>query len=707
MGWGDGGLYAQDARFQIYPAGLTCIEPIQTVDTWYTVIMTRSVDGTVGLYLNGYQCGTGKPRENNYYALNPHDIMLFHGAGKLQAYGYLRDLKVYNHTLTAEQIRESSRCVSNSIGQRCPHLISFSSSAARTKYSSVYGGDPPGEGHGSGRLNSNMAWVAQDNRPGEEWMEMDSGAVQSIMGITTQGRRDNDQWVTGFKVKVSSDGNAWVDAFCGQYFKGNSDRNSKVKTFFPEPILARYVRIYPYSWRGHMSMRAGVIVCEKPCVGGELNYNFRMDFLSSTFGPAGDPYWGEGVFDSQVGPYNFDGGKGVLIEPGRCLGNGKQYTIVFDVLLDKVDGVWSRLLGSKGWGDAGLYVNTNLRISPSAVNMRCKEVLLPGRYYKYVMARDVKGEVAIFLNGEVCAKGTPDIADHFALDPSEVVLFHDEGGRNGEGKVRSVRMWNQRLKDEKIALLCDCLLPEKGTKCDNYINYSPPYQLTKYSSIWNGDQPGTGHGRSRLNSRQAWSAQSNKVGEYVELDVGEVTSIAGVVTQGRYDTDQWVTEFSAEVSQDGSTWYSVHCGRIFTANKDRSTKVKTIFDYPAKARYVRITPQRWKNHMSMRVGVLLCERPCVDHMLDYGFKMSFLSRTKGPPLIPYWGEGLFMGPAGPYKFGAGQGLKVAHGRCLTKTSYSILLEVALDETEGWRRLLQSEGWGDNGGALLCFFSLTT
>lgn len=66
---------------------------------------------------------------------------------------------------------------------------------------------------------------------------------------------------------------------------------------------------------------------------------------------------------------------------------------------------------------------------------------------------------------------------------------------------------------------------------------------------------------------------------------------------------------------------------------------------------------------------------------------------------PYWGEGLFLGPSGPYQFAAGQGLKVAHGRCIKANTYSILFEVALDVTDGWRRLLQSDGWGDNGASI--------
>ncbi|EKX33788.1 hypothetical protein GUITHDRAFT_44529, partial [Guillardia theta CCMP2712] len=107
-------------------------------------------------------------------------------------------------------------------------------------------------------------------------------------------------------------------------------------------------------------------------------------------------------------------------------------------------------------------------------------------------------------------------------------------------------------------------------------------------------------GRGRLNSKQAWSAAENKPGEFMVLDTGSIQSISGVITQGRHDEDQWVTSFKVLVSADGIQWDDVHCGRIFKGNSDRDTKVKTVFDYPARGRYVMIEPQTFDKHMSMR-----------------------------------------------------------------------------------------------------------
>ena len=57
--------------------------------------------------------------------------------------------------------------------------------------------------------------------------------------------------------------------------------------------------------RGSISMRAAVIVCEQPCVKGQLDYAFREDYESTSGGPALNPTWGEGTFDTSLGPYRF------------------------------------------------------------------------------------------------------------------------------------------------------------------------------------------------------------------------------------------------------------------------------------------------------------------------------------------------------------------------------------------------------------------
>ena len=40
-----------------------------------------------------------------------------------------------------------------------------------------------------------------------------------------------------------------------QIYQGNNDRNSAVVNALKEPIEARFIRLHPYAWYGHISLR--------------------------------------------------------------------------------------------------------------------------------------------------------------------------------------------------------------------------------------------------------------------------------------------------------------------------------------------------------------------------------------------------------------------------------------------------------------------
>ena len=71
---------------------------------------------------------------------------------------------------------------------------------------------------------------------------------------------------------------------CFQVFSGNSDRYTVVSHVLPTPITARYIRIHPGAWHGHVSMRADFYGCPgKSCMTLTLinsnnnNYNYNSN----------------------------------------------------------------------------------------------------------------------------------------------------------------------------------------------------------------------------------------------------------------------------------------------------------------------------------------------------------------------------------------------------------------------------------------------
>lgn len=89
-----------------------------------------------------------------------------------------------------------------------------------------------------------MAWSLEFS----DLFQIDASESVSVSGVITQGRREAAQWVTSFKVRVSSDLKNWVWVECGRVFDGNSDYSTKIFTLFDRPVKARYIRIYPESW---------------------------------------------------------------------------------------------------------------------------------------------------------------------------------------------------------------------------------------------------------------------------------------------------------------------------------------------------------------------------------------------------------------------------------------------------------------------------
>ena len=182
--------------------------------------------------------------------------------------------------------------------------------------------------------------------------------------------------------------------------------------------------------------------------------------------------------------------------------------------------------------------------------------------------------------------------------------------------------------------MCGCRKPEPGEPCKFTVGFLPPTSKTFYSSVRNNDVKGKGFARGRLGSKLGWVAKTAKVGQFMQIDSGMVQSVAGVITQGRKDRNEWVTTFSVQTSKDGSKWEDVSCGQEWDANSNRNSKVRTYFSAPVKARYVRLYPQEWHGWMSMRMALLVCEKPCVEDRLDYAFAGTYASRSFGPSLSP-------------------------------------------------------------------------
>lgn len=100
---------------------------------------------------------------------------------------------------------------------------------------------------------------------------------------------------------------------------------------------------------------------------------------------------------------------------------------------------------------------------------------------------------------------------------------------------------------------------------------------------------------------EAWCASILDTNQYILLGGDVPKTFVALATQGRGDTDQWVTSYKVSYTLDNLIWYEYENGKVFPANTDRNTPVSLFFDPPIEARSVCIFPQTWHNHISMRL----------------------------------------------------------------------------------------------------------
>ena len=106
------------------------------------------------------------------------------------------------------------------------------------------------------------------------------------------------------------------------------------------------------------------------------------------------------------------------------------------------------------------------------------------------------------------------------------------------------------------------------------------------------------------NGYSGWAAKQCIVGEWIQVSQENPRLWTGVIMQGRGDGDQWVKSIKMAYTVNGKEWESLQNGHIFEANSDRNTKMRITFSHPIYARALRIYPQTWNAHLSMRFDAI-------------------------------------------------------------------------------------------------------
>ena len=100
------------------------------------------------------------------------------------------------------------------------------------------------------------------------------------------------------------------------------------------------------------------------------------------------------------------------------------------------------------------------------------------------------------------------------------------------------------------------------------------------------------------------------------MDLAAVNYLSKIATQCRSSFMQCVTSYYVKVKITSDDVYTAVCGtgscpKLFTGNdptRDLETVVTNEFDWPIAARFVRLNPQTWNNHIAMRWEIYGCDQ---------------------------------------------------------------------------------------------------
>lgn len=126
------------------------------------------------------------------------------------------------------------------------------------QYSSVWDRNAVGTGHARSMIGSEQAWSAGANDTAQ-WLMLDLRVPRTICGVAIQKRKQCDQYVTAFRASCGDLPERLVLVDEGQTMSANTVGGPSceiVKVLFKAPVTARYLRISPLAWHGHVSMRA-------------------------------------------------------------------------------------------------------------------------------------------------------------------------------------------------------------------------------------------------------------------------------------------------------------------------------------------------------------------------------------------------------------------------------------------------------------------
>ncbi|KAI4501924.1 hypothetical protein M0802_003259 [Mischocyttarus mexicanus] len=108
----------------------------------------------------------------------------------------------------------------------------------------------------------------------------------------------------------------------------------------------------------------------------------------------------------------------------------------------------------------------------------------------------------------------------------------------------------------------------------------------------------------------AWSPELSSYDQHLTVELSDRYEIRSVATRGRAHTNEYVTEYIVQYSDDGQAWTSYEgqdgVDEMFKGNTNGDTIKLNKFEVPIIAQWIRINPTRWRDRISLRLELYGC-----------------------------------------------------------------------------------------------------
>ncbi|XP_078352588.1 uncharacterized protein LOC144637397 isoform X1 [Oculina patagonica] len=421
--------------------------------------------------------------------------------------------------------------------------------------------------------NKQGGWTSRTNDV-NQWLLVDIGSYTTVTGIATQGRNSIrwSQWVTKFKLQYSVDGVIFqfyqepAGNNSAKVFTGNQDSDTVVYNKLSPPITARYVRLRPVAWNNHISMRMELYGCQG-C----------MEPIGMESGVISDA---QITASSQQDEHQ---------SPSGARLNNWGWTAGSDDLRQ-----WLQV-------DMGSFTRVT-RVSTQGVS---------------------RWETGSWVTRYALLYSDDGFTLHFYQEPSCPSAKVFTGNRDRGTVVynrlsqpitaRYIRImplqWHIHVSMRLEIYGCPgCIAPlgmESKSITDDQLRASSQLE-SNYSAV-----QARLHFKAVGNKAGGWSALSNNLYQWLQVDIGSYARVTRVATQGRNAYNEWVTKYRLQYSDDGVTFQFYKdvgdsSAKVFEGNHDSDTVVYNKLRQPIIARYIRVLPTHWNNRISMRIELFGC-----------------------------------------------------------------------------------------------------